>query len=194
MMAMKNTSHSLCVTMDAVTPGEFKIAGQGLTLFYGLHATRFGPCLIALTARGICHLSFFENFDFVQARRELSRQWKNAELVRDPKATLRVIRKIFGAKAGNPIRLFLKGTNFQLKVWGALLKIPLGSVISYEALAAVIKKPGSARAVSRAVATNPIAYLIPCHRVIRKNGLVGGYRWNPARKRAILSRESSQVK
>ncbi len=162
-----------------------------LPLSYGVHPTRFGLCLIGMAPKGICHLSFSEKLDSAQAGKELSRQWKNAKFVRDQKATGPMIRKIFGAKAGRPPRLFLKGTDFQLTVWKALLKIPRGSVISYEALACAIKKPGSARAVSRAVATNSIAYLIPCHRVIRKNGSLGGYRWNPARKKAILSWESS---
>lgn len=186
--------HDLFVTMDAVTPGEFKILGRGLTLSYGIHATSFGVCLIAVTARGICHLSFAENLSPVQAEKELSREWKNARLVRNQQATGRVVRQIFGPGTRGSLRLFLKGTNFQIKVWEALLKIPMGSVISYEDLAAAVKKPTAARAVSRAVASNPIAYLIPCHRVIHKNGVADGYRWNSRRKKAILLWEQSRTR
>lgn len=189
--------HDLFVTMDAVTPGEFKKMGKGLTLVYGIHATSFGSCLIAVTPRGICHLSFAKNPGTIQAEKILSREWKNAALVRDQKTTRVLIRKIFDSKkikSSGAFKLFTKGTNFQIKVWEALLKIPAGSVISYENLAIALKKPTAARAVSRAVATNRIAYLIPCHRVIHKNGVVDGYRWGSGRKKSMLLWESSRVK
>lgn len=182
--------HDLFVTLDAVTPGEFKAMGKGLKVTYGVHPTLFGTCLIATTPRGICNLSFVR--DTAEARQELSQEWPKAELVHDPRATQVLIRQIFDSTSKQPLQLFLKGTNFQIKVWEALLKIPMGAVISYEDLAIAIKCPTSARAVSRAVATNPISYLIPCHRVIHKSGAMDGYRWNSKRKKAILVWESNR--
>ncbi len=182
--------HDLFVTMDAVTPGEFKASGLGLTLHYGIHPTLFGNCLIAVTPKGICHLSFDSKITKHSAVRELKSRWKNAALVRDDRKTSAVIRKIFKSGKKNRLNLFVKGTNFQLKVWEALMKVPPGAIISYEDLAAAIKNPAAVRAVGTAVGANPISYLIPCHRVIHKSGVLNGYRWGSSRKKAMLLRES----
>lgn len=184
--------HDLFITMEAMTPGEFKAKGEGLTLTYGIHPTRFGPCLIATTPRGICHLSFDDALNKKEAEKELLSRWKNIRLEQDQKKTALIIKKIFGGNR-EKVKLFLKGTNFQIKVWEALMKIPGGSVVSYEDLAVSIKKPTASRAVSRAVATNNISFLIPCHRVIHKSGIMEGYRWGSNRKKAILLWESARL-
>ncbi len=186
--------HDLFVTLEAVTPGEYKKKGEGITVTYGVHATPFGTCLIALTPRGICHLSFLTKQNTQQAIQELSKIWENAKWIKNQKTTRAVVERLLNHRSKQPISIFLKGTNFQIKVWEALLKIPSGSVISYEDLAGAIRQPTAARAVSRAVASNPVAYLIPCHRVIHKNGVVDGYRWKTERKKAMLVWESSPIK
>lgn len=185
--------HDLFVTIDAVTPGEFKSAGVNLAIDYAFHATPFGDCLVAETARGICHLSFVAAEDRERALRELQEHWRYAILAENPQAGRVAIRQAFAPAAagrGVPVRLFLGGSNFQVKVWEALLKIPAGAVISYAALAESIGRPGASRAVGTAVGRNPVAYLIPCHRVLRSSGEIGGYRWGTARKKALLGYEA----
>ncbi|HEY3311991.1 MAG TPA: bifunctional helix-turn-helix domain-containing protein/methylated-DNA--[protein]-cysteine S-methyltransferase [Anaerolineales bacterium] len=185
--------HDLFIHAEAVTPGEYKSAGDGLTIKYGFHPTPFGEALIGLTGRGICHLSF------VQANRESSLKdlvlnWRNALLVEDPRATAGLVAPIFSlADRPEPISLFLTGTNFQLKVWEALLSVPRGSMTTYEQIAMQIGRPSALRAVGTAVGHNPIAYLIPCHRVIRKAGDFGNYRWGSARKKALLGWETAMT-
>ncbi len=185
--------HDLFVSVDAVTPGEFKSAGVNLELGYAFHDTPFGTCLVAESRRGICHLGFVAGANRTQALAELRRNWPEASLAEHCEAGRLAIRQAFSpaACAGQPpIRVLLKGTNFQVKVWEALLKIPEGVAVSYGALAEAVGRPGAGRAVGTAVGRNPIAYLIPCHRVLRSNGAVGGYRWGTARKKAILGYES----
>ncbi|HTZ17203.1 MAG TPA: methylated-DNA--[protein]-cysteine S-methyltransferase [Dissulfurispiraceae bacterium] len=178
--------HDLIVNTDAVTPGDFRRRGDALTIHYGFHPSPFGECFIAITGRGICCLEFAENEDRQTAVTDLKKQWPHADIIADQKATSSYIRKIFGTTTRGCVPLHVKGTNFQIKVWEALLKIPDGVVVSYEMLAASIGKPSATRAVANAVAHNPIAFLIPCHRVIRKTGDVGGYHWGSIRKTAIL--------
>ena len=187
--------HDLFVTVDAVTPGEFNRQGAGLKIRYGIHSSPFGECLLAATERGICDLSFITDAGHEQCLIDLQRRWKEAELDDNPLITQRLFDQIFPPAAHSrdrAVTLFLRGTNFQIKVWEALLRIPPGFVSSYEDIARYIGKPRAARAVGNAVANNPIAYIIPCHRVIRKMGLVGNYRWNPTRKKAILGWEAAQ--
>ncbi len=184
--------HDLFITCEAVTPGEFKRRGEGMTLDYGFHPTPFGDCLLALTERGISNLIFIQNDSPEQALAELRRLWGKASLRFHPERTGPVANQILQAlleDLSQPLSLHLRGSNFQLKVWEALLRIPEGALISYEELAAAIGKPGAARAVGRAVGCNPVPLLIPCHRVIRKTGELGGYRWGIARKQAILGWE-----
>ena len=181
--------HDLFVTTEAVSPGEYKSYGEGVTIRYGLHASPFGKCLVAVTERGICHLGFVQNSEG-NAIDNLVADWKNARMIEDNKGTAPLIEPIFDLDyRGKPLNIHLRGTNFQLKVWEALLKIPTGVVTTYEGLAERIGRPAATRAVGTAVGHNPIAVLIPCHRVIRKVGEFGNYRYGALRKKALLARE-----
>jgi len=183
--------HDLFVTTEAVTPGEYKSHGAGLTIRYGLHPTPFGECLIGMTERGICHLGFVQTSegDAIDA---LVSDWQGARMIEDHRSTAPLIAPIFilNRREELPLRLHLRGTNFQLKVWEALLKIPTGAVTTYEGIAGQIGSPSAARAVGTAIGHNPVAVLIPCHRVIRKLGGFGNYRYGAARKKALLGWEA----
>ncbi len=188
--------HDLFVSTEAVTPGEYKQRGEGLTIRYGFHPTPFGECLLATTERGISNLIFVQRQDREAAVRELRRSWRQAQLVEDPEATAPLAEQLVESLQGDPetpLALHLTGTNFQIKVWEALLRIPLGSVTTYEEIAAAIGRPTAARAVSNAVGANPIPVLIPCHRVIRKTGEFGGYHYGTARKKALLGWEMAHA-
>jgi AraC family transcriptional regulator of adaptative response/methylated-DNA-[protein]-cysteine methyltransferase len=188
--------HDLFVNTEAVTPGEYKSRGAGLTIRYGLHPTPFGKCLIAATERGICHLGFVQTSEG-NAIDNLVADWKQAKMIEDYASTAPLIARIFPDRetgtafdqAGQRLSLHLRGTNFQIKVWEALLNIPTGSVTTYEHIAAQIGNPNAVRAVGTAVGHNPIAVLVPCHRVIRKTGEFGNYRYGAARKKALLTKE-----
>ncbi len=183
--------HDLFVTTEAVTPGEYKSRGAGVTIRYGIHPTPFGKCVIATTERGICHLSFVQTSEG-EAIDQLVAEWQQAHMIEDHKATVPLIEPIFDLQYnhhGKPLNVHLRGTNFQLKVWEALLQVPVGMVTTYAGIAARIGKPGALRAVGTAVGHNPIAVLIPCHRVIRKMGEFGNYRYGELRKKALLARE-----
>ena len=186
--------HDLFVTTEAVTPGEYKSGGAGVTIRYGLHDTPFGKALVATTERGICHLGFVQGSEG-QAIDALIANWQQARMIEDYQATTLLVELIFDLRVrGNtPLRVHLRGTNFQLKVWEALLRIPPGVVTSYGDLAAQAGRPGASRAVGTALARNPVAVLIPCHRVIRKLGEFGNYRYGVARKKALLGWEAAQI-
>ena len=183
--------HDLFVAVEAVTPGEYKDEGAGVEIRYGFHSTPFGDCLLALTDRGICGLAFTGGGERQTVLDELRRRWGAAVLRRNQAATGETASRVFKRSRGAPITLALKGTNFQIKVWEALLRIPPGAVVSYGDIARVIGHPDSYRAVGTAVGRNPIAYLIPCHRVIQSSGAFGNYRWGAARKRAMLGWEAA---
>jgi AraC family transcriptional regulator of adaptative response/methylated-DNA-[protein]-cysteine methyltransferase len=186
--------HDLFITCEAVTPGEFKQRGAGLTIHYGFHPTPFGDCLLALTGRGLCGLAFAEEGNTDALLADFRQRWGQAELIYDPAATLPYAVHIFeltSEPGGPPMQLYLRGTNFQLKVWQALLHIPTGQLTTYGLIATALGQPNASRAVGSAVGDNPIAYLIPCHRVIRKAGELGGYRYGLARKQAILGWEQA---
>jgi AraC family transcriptional regulator of adaptative response/methylated-DNA-[protein]-cysteine methyltransferase len=187
--------HDLFIATEAVTPGEYKARGEGLDIAYGFHPSPFGECLVGLTGRGICHLAFVEDGDHARALEQLKREWARARLVEDPSTTRPLVARIFSLPKDHavPLSLYLSGTNFQIKVWEALLRIPPGCVATYEDIAAAIGKPSAARAVGNAVASNPIPVLIPCHRVIRKAGDFGNYRYGPARKKAMLGWEMAKL-
>jgi len=183
--------HDLFVTTEAVTPGEYKSRGAGVTIRYGLHASPFGKCLIAVTERGICHLAFVQASEG-DAIDHLVAGWKQARMIEDYRSTAALVEPIFDLRnsgRGKPLNVHLRGTNFQLKVWEALLQVPAGAVTTYEGIASSIGRPGATRAVGTAVGHNPIAVLIPCHRVIRKVGEFGNYRYGSSRKKALLARE-----
>ena len=186
--------HDLFISCEAVSPGEFKQKGKGLVIKYGFHPSPFGKCFIALTDRGICSLLFPGKMNQKEILKEFKKTWANAEFLHDQNETRKFVEVIFNpakSKTGTkPIRLLCRGTNFQIKVWEALLRIPKGSVVTYQTIAQAIGSPRASRAVGSAVSKNSIAYLIPCHRVIRGLGHLGGYRWGLPRKQAILGLES----
>ncbi len=184
--------HDLFITVDGVTPGEYKKQGDGIVIHYGTHATPFGDCLIAVTKRGVCGL-YFMDYATDDAFSELRMNWPQATMAQDNRATKPFVKRIFDNvnQYKAPLPIFLKGTNFQLKVWKALLTIPLGSVVTYGDVAQAIRSPSSSRAVGNAVGNNAIGYLIPCHRVIRSSGVIDNYRWGSTRKLAILGWEAS---
>lgn len=187
--------HDLFITYEAMTPGDYKKAGAGLAIKYGFHPSPFGECLLAVTGRGICGLSFIQDNNRAQALAELKVNWPKASFCEDQGYTRPFIEHIFAADRPTrqkPLTLLLKGTSFQLKVWQALLKIPAGALVSYGDVADYIGQPGAARAVGSAVSRNPIGFLIPCHRVIRKMGLVGPYHWGTTRKKAMIGWEAAQ--
>lgn len=199
--------HDLFVAAEALTPGEYKRGGAGLEIAYGVHETPFGDAFIAVTPRGVCAMSFLSAAGSRAegeraAAAELAAEWPAASRRADASATAAYAERIFaplapatGEESGRPtpLGLVLKGTNFQLQVWRALLRVPQGAVTTYEELAAAAGAPTAIRAVASAVARNAVAYLIPCHRVIRKTGAFGQYRWGAERKRAMLVWEGERV-
>ncbi len=180
--------HDLMVTLEAVTPGELRAAGAGLELRAGFSATPFGRALIACSARGIAHLGFVDGAEEAAAFAALAQRWPQASIARDDAAAAGIAARIWDpAAAGAPLRLAVQGTNFQLKVWRALLESGAASCTSYAHLARAAGAPGAARAVGTAVGANPVAWLIPCHTVLRQDGALGGYHWGSDRKRAMLA-------
>ncbi len=187
--------HDLFVTFDAVTPGEARARGRGLGIRYGLHDSVFGRALVGLTERGICWVSFHGPDEAGAARADLQAAWPEAALIEDEAATWAAAGRTLASGTiarGQPLWLWARGTNFQIKVWEALLRIPSGRLATYSDVARAIGRPGSGRAVGGAVASNPISLLIPCHRVIRASGrFETGYRWGTARKRALIAWEAT---
>jgi len=188
--------HDLFVTCEAVTPGEYKSKGKGITITYGYHPSPFGECMLATTERGICGFYFVQNGDRSRVLSELNHTWKNANLIEDPDSSQTLVQKVFNPSLTGepePLHLILNGTNFQIKVWEALVKIPFGAVVSYEDVAVHVGQPKATRAVGSAVGKNPISFIIPCHRVIRKTAEFGNYGGGTARKKALLGWEASRL-
>jgi len=187
--------HDLMVTLEAISPGEYKRGGTGLVISYGIHPSPFGACLLAVTERGICGLEFLADRTGKRTREDLAARWPGADLHQDPMRTAPYLARLFppsDRKDRGPITLLVKGTNFQLSVWQALLRIPSGELVGYGDIARNLGKPGAARAVGSAVGSNPISYLIPCHRVIRAVADFGNYRWGAARKKAMIGWEAAR--
>ena len=185
--------HDLFVTLEAVTPGEFKAAGSGVSIGYGFHPTPLGDAFIASTERGVCALEFADRLEErEEALERLRKNWPSARIERDQAATGRLAERVFG-KGGSPERLsvLVRGTNFQVQVWRALLTVAAGSAVTYAEVARKIGNPRAVRAVGSAVGANPVAWLIPCHRVILSSGALGNYRGGPTRKAAALIYESA---
>ena len=182
--------HDHFINLEAITPGEYKNSGVGLKINYGVHQTKFGNTFIAVTERGICQLSFMDDNDDSIYVNELQECWSSACISRSKKITKPFIDSVFSINNEQPISIFVKGTNFQINVWKALLKIPYGNLTTYGRLAKSIGNPNASRAVGTAVGANPVSILIPCHRVIRSTGVIGEYRWGSTRKRSILSLEA----
>lgn len=188
--------HDLCVNIESASPGEIRSGGEGWKISAGFCSTPFGDALIALGPRGVCKLSFVgttEDRECVWAN--LLELWPKARCQRDDQAAEKISHSIFSIRkechADEPLRLFVKGTAFQTKVWRALVEIPSGEARSYRKIAETIGSPSASRAVGTAVGSNPIAVLIPCHRVIHATGAIGNYRWGVKRKKALLARERS---
>jgi AraC family transcriptional regulator of adaptative response/methylated-DNA-[protein]-cysteine methyltransferase len=187
--------HDLSVTCEALTPGEYKSKGREVEILYGMHPTPFGECFLASTQKGVCFLVFRRREDHAQLVRMLQKQWPNSILKHSAGGTKTIVEKIFNTvpdHSNEPVHLFVKGTNFQIKVWEALLDIPFGKVVSYEDVARHIQLPKAARAAGNAVGSNPVSYLIPCHRVIQKAGNFGNYGGGKERKMAMLGWEAAR--
>ena len=186
--------HDLFVTYEAMTPAQYRAQGAGLAVRYGFQPTPFGECLLGLTERGICALSFQPEAERPAALAQLRATWARAQLVPDEAGTAAVAAQLFAPAPGQAApRLLLKGTNLQIKVWEALLRIPPGRVVAYREVAATIGQPRAGQAVGSAIGANAIGYLIPCHRVIQQHGGLGGYRWGTSRKQALLGWEAARA-
>lgn len=185
--------HDLIVKLEAMTPAEAARGGAGVAIDFGVVPTPFGLMLAGSTVRGVCHLAFVERAAESAARAELRQSWPAATLNWNLPATEALAAQIWPAARARPIKLWVRGTAFQLQVWRALLKLGRAEQTSYGALAQAIDQPKAARAVGTAVGANPIAWLIPCHRVLRAGGALGGYHWGVERKRAMLSWEGLQI-
>lgn len=186
--------YDLFVNIEGVTPGVFREGGIGLKIQYGYHNTPFGLCFLAIADRGVCGLSFVDE-DRKRTEFEVFQQkWNFAELQHAPDQTQTVAQQIFLADKtqGPKLTILAQGTNFQLKVWEALLRIPPGAVTTYSQIAQSIGKPAAMRAVGTAIGSNPVGFLIPCHRVIQSTGKLGGYHWGEARKSAIVGWEMAR--
>jgi len=187
--------HDLFVVTEAVTPGEVRKRREGVTIRHGVHASPFGPCSLAMTDRGVCSLTFgpADAHDDAWALAILEKRWPRADLIADPAATRRTVEQVFDpGSTGEAIRLHLRGTNFQIRVWEALLRMPAATVTSYQDLARRSGNAAAVRATASAVANNPVAFVIPCHRVIRKTGPFHNYAWGAERKQAMLGWEQAR--
>lgn len=193
-LSSQSRVYDLFTTLEAVTPQEYKLKGSGIRVEYGFHDTPFGTVLIGVTDRGICWLSFINIGDEPKAEMEkMKEHWHNSVFHQDQSLTADFVDRIFGQKGQGKIHVLVKGTNFQVKVWEALLRLPMGTVTTYQGIAEQIKNPKAMQAVGSAVGSNHIAYLIPCHRVIRKDGIFGEYRWSAARKKSIIGWEMAKA-
>lgn len=182
------------VRLEAVTPGDYKKGGVGITIEYAVHITPFGNVFIAVTPKGICKLAFLSQNDIEAHLEELSKKWPHAVMHENYEGTFKIVESMFGGdmKLNRPLSLHVSGTNFQISVWKALLDIPPGTVTSYTQVASEIGRPRAARAVGTAIGANPVAFLIPCHRVIQLSGKLGGYHWGETRMHAIHAWESAR--
>lgn len=185
--------HDLFVKIEGMTPGEYKNKGDKLTINYSFAESLFGQILVASTHKGICYMGFSDDIQI--AFSELEKRFPKASFIRQTDEIQQNALKIYTQDWSkiNEIKLHLKGTDFQLKVWEALLKIPTGNLVTYGDIAKSIEKPKASRAVGTAIGNNPIAFLIPCHRVIQSTGIFGGYMWGTTRKTAIIGWEASKI-
>lgn len=188
--------HDLFVTIEGVTPGQFKQLGTGLELTYGVFDSPFGSYVLGAINGKVCLLQFLD--EDADPKAILTAEWPEVSLRHDPAAVKPLADRIFATDHSvtdmtQPLSVLVKGSSFQLKVWEALLKIPEGRLTSYDQIAGAIGMPAASRAVGTAIGSNPVGYLIPCHRVIKKTGLFGGYRWGAERKQAMLGWEAARV-
>ena len=188
--------HDLFVTHEAMSPGDFKSGGAGLEIRYGYHPSPFGIALVMATERGLCGLAFADPGEEAAALEDMGRRWPGAVLRADQEATAGYVERVFSPaqwRADQPLRIVMIGTDFQVRVWEALLRIPLGSAKTYSDVATEIGKPSASRAVGAAVGRNPISFVVPCHRALGKSGALTGYHWGITRKRAMLGWETGCV-
>lgn len=188
--------HDLFVTHEAMSPGDWKAGGKSLVIRYGFHASPFGRALAMATDRGLCGLSFADGDD-AAALKDMTRRWPFAAYVRDDAAVAPFVRRVFDPsrwQPGEPLRIVLIGTDFQVRVWEALLKVPMGGACRYGELARQTGNPNASRAVGAAVGANPISFVVPCHRAVGTTGALTGYHWGLTRKRAILGWEAGHIK
>jgi len=185
--------HDLFVSIEGMTPAEYRNGGKELTINYSFAESTFGSLIVASTAKGICYLAFED--DAVKALQDLYSRFPNALFQRKPDPMQQNALFIFQNDWSrlSEIKLHLKGTDFQLKVWESLLKIPMGRLSTYGSVAESIGSPAASRAVGTAIGSNPVAFLIPCHRVIQSSGIFGGYMWGPTRKAAIIGWEAART-
>jgi AraC family transcriptional regulator of adaptative response/methylated-DNA-[protein]-cysteine methyltransferase len=191
--------HDLFVSHEAMTPGDYKRGGEGLDMGYGFHVSPFGEALLIVTERGVAGLAFVDE-DKGQTREdvlaEMQARWPRARLLPAPERTAPFARQIFDPatwRRDRPVRLVMIGTDFEVRVWEALLKIPMGRAVSYHDIARHLGQPTASRAVGSAVGRNPISFVVPCHRVLRGDGSLGGYHWGLTRKRALIGWERGRL-
>jgi AraC family transcriptional regulator of adaptative response/methylated-DNA-[protein]-cysteine methyltransferase len=188
--------HDLFVTHEAMSPGEWKAGGEGLTISYGFHPSPFGTALLMATERGLAGLAFADPGEDKAALADMQRRWPRATYVEDAARTAPLARRVFDQehwRADQPLRVVLIGTDWEVRVWEALLKVPMGRLTTYSDIAAKVCTPAAARAVGAAVGKNPVCFVVPCHRVVGKSGALTGYHWGITRKQAMLGWEAGKV-
>src|ERR1700721_4437760 len=188
--------HDLFVTHEAMSPGEWKAGGAGMTLHYGFHPSPFGTAIVSASGRGLAGLAFADPGEEPAALADMQRRWPRANYVEDRAGTSALAQRIFDTKlwrADQPLRVVLIGTDFEVRVWETLLKIPMGRAVYYPALPNKLKSPKASRAVGAAVGKNPVSFVVPCHRALGKGGALTGYHWGITRKQAMLGWEAGQV-
>jgi len=188
--------HDLFVTHEAMSPGEWKSGGEGLTVFFGFHPSPFGSALVMATERGLAGLAFADPGEEPAALADMKARWPRATYVENSARTAAIAKRIFDSsqwQQDKPLRVVLIGTDWEVRVWEALMQIPMGRLTTYSDIASKIHKPAAARAVGAAVGKNPVSFVVPCHRVVGKSGDLTGYHWGITRKRAMLGWEAGQV-
>jgi AraC family transcriptional regulator, regulatory protein of adaptative response / methylated-DNA-[protein]-cysteine methyltransferase len=188
--------HDLFVTHEGMSPGAYKTKGAGLAIYYGFHPSPFGLALVMVTDQGLCGMGFSDQGGEAASLQDMQRRWPNAQYTEDSAKTAPYAARIFTPdqwRNGQPLRITFIGSDFEIRVWESLLKIPMGRAVTYSDIATSIDKPKAARAVGAAVGRNPISFVVPCHRVIGKSGDITGYHWGLTRKRAILGWEAGHL-
>ena len=188
--------HDLFVTHEAMSPGEWKAGGAGMTLLYGFHPSPFGTAVVIASDRGLAGLAFADPGEEAAALADMQRRWPRATYVEDRDGTAALAQRVFDPKlwrSDQPLRVILIGTDFEVRVWETLLKIPMGRAVCYSDIASRIRSPKASRAVGAAVGKNPISFVVPCHRALGKSGALTGYHWGITRKQAMIGWEAGQV-
>ena len=184
--------HDLLITTESLTPGQVRTRAEGVTLQYGFGRTPFGEALVCWSERGLNFLGFCDELGKDEALAQLRRTWTKAAFSRNEEEARRWLLEVFAESREQPLPVWLRGSRFQLKIWEALLAVPGASHVTYGALARYAGKPTAARAVGSAVGANPLAWIIPCHRVIRQMGEFGRYRWGAVTKQAMIGMEAAR--